>query len=99
MPTEGELYALVTNTSADGTGGIVYKLAPAIRLMITRLPLGNRVEISWPVAGGRLQTQVSPPGVGLGTNWVDVPGSTESNQIVVPIDPLGGSAFYRLVLP
>jgi hypothetical protein len=24
---EGELYALVTNTSANGTGGVVYKLA------------------------------------------------------------------------
>ena len=27
MPT-GEIYAMVTNTSANGTGGIVYKLAP-----------------------------------------------------------------------
>ena len=25
---DGELYALVTNTSANGTGGIVYKLCP-----------------------------------------------------------------------
>jgi glucose/arabinose dehydrogenase/plastocyanin len=97
--TEGELYALVTNTSADGTGGIVYKLAPAIRLMITPLQSGNEVEISWQVAGGRLQSQTNAPGVGLGTNWVDVPGSTESNQIIVPIDRTQDSVFYRLVLP
>jgi len=97
--TEGELYALVTNTSADGTGGIVYKLTPANRLRITRAQSGNEVEISWPVAGGRLQTQVASPGVGLGTNWVDVPDSSKTNQIVVPIAGTGGSVFYRLVVP
>jgi glucose/arabinose dehydrogenase/plastocyanin len=97
--TEGELYALVTNTSADGTGGIVYKLAPANRLKITRAQSGNKVQISWPVAGGRLQTQVTSPGVGLGTNWVDVPDSSQTNQIVVPIAGTGGSVFYRLVVP
>src|SRR5258708_17025558 len=47
---DGELYALVTNTSANGTGGIVYKIAP-LRLAIHMS--GNTLDISWPVAGGR----------------------------------------------
>jgi glucose/arabinose dehydrogenase len=90
---DGELYALVTNTSANGTGGIVYKLAPAVRLTIQLT--GNTVDISWPNAGGRLQAQTNS----LGGNWVDVPNSTTTNHVAVPIDSLNGSVFYRLALP
>ena len=93
---DGELYALVTNTSANGTGGIVYKLAP-VRLTVLRS--GNLLDISWPAMGGRLEVQTNSLGVGIGTNWVTVPGSTVTNRVVVPIDPANGSAFYRLALP
>jgi hypothetical protein len=89
---DGELYALVTNTSADGTGGIVYKLLPAVHLTIQ--VNGNNVDITWPVAGGRLQTQTA-----LGGTWVDVPNSTETNHVVVPIDSSNASAYYRLAFP
>lgn len=93
---DGELYALVTNTSANGTGGIVYKLA-SVRL--TAKVSGDALDISWPVAGGRLELQTNNPGVGIGTNWVTLPGSTETNHVVVPIDSTNGSVFYRLALP
>jgi glucose/arabinose dehydrogenase len=93
---DGELYALATNTSANGTGGVVYKLF-SVRLT-TKLS-GNLLDISWPVAGGRLQTQTNSPGVGIGTNWVTFPGSTVTNHVVIPIAPANGSAFFRLVLP
>ena len=93
---DGEIYALVTNTSANGAGGIVYKLV-AFRLTVQRS--GNLVDISWPVAGGRLQAQTNSPGVGIGANWGTVPGSTVTNHVVVPIDPANGSGFYRLALP
>jgi glucose/arabinose dehydrogenase len=93
---DGELYALVTNTSANGTGGIVYKLA-ALRLTVH--VSGNLLDISWPASGGRLQTQTNAPGLGLGTNWVDVAGSAATNHVVIPIDPANGSAFYRLAVP
>lgn len=93
---DGELYALVTNTSANGTGGIVYKLAP-VRLQAQAL--GNWLNLSWPAPGARLQAQTNAPGVGLGANWVDVPGSTTTNRLVVPLDPDNGSVFYRLALP
>lgn len=92
----GELYALVTNTSANGSGGIIYKLA-SLRLNVRMS--GNAAEISWPLAGGRLQAQTNSPGVGLGTNWVTVAGSTATNRVVVPIDPANGGVFYRLVIP
>ncbi|EEF56975.1 PQQ-dependent sugar dehydrogenase [Pedosphaera parvula] len=90
---DGELYALVTNTSANGTGGIVYKIAP-LRQLVANLS-SNNLDISWSIAGGRLQAQTNS----LGGNWVDVPNSTATNHVVVPIDPANGSVFYRLALP
>jgi glucose/arabinose dehydrogenase len=89
---DGELYALVTNTSANGSGGIAYKLA-SLRLTIQLS--GNALDISWPVAGGRLQVQTNL----LGANWVDLPNSTTTNHVVVPIDPGNGAVFYRLAIP
>src|SRR5262249_41181265 len=71
---DGELYALVTNTSANGTGGVVYKILPAVHLTIQIV--GNNVDITWPAAGGRLQSQAN----GLNGNWVTVPNSTETNH-------------------
>lgn len=94
---DGELYALVTNTSASGTGGIVYKILPAVRL--TAQVSGNQLEISWPVAGGRLETQTNTLAQGLGSNWVIVSGSTTTNRVFQPIDPANGNVFYRLALP
>jgi hypothetical protein len=92
----GELYALVTNTSANGTGGIVYKL---VSLSLAFQVIGNQLDISWPVAGGRLQTQTNSLSLGLGTNWVTLAGSTSTNHVLVPIDPSNGSVFYRLAVP
>src|SRR5256885_15540473 len=91
--SDGELYALVTNTSANGTGGIVYKLLPGVRLAFQLS--ANVLEISWPTAGGRLQSQSDVSG----NNWVTVPGSTTTNRVVIPIDPANGSVFYRLAVP
>ncbi|MEI2727220.1 MAG: PQQ-dependent sugar dehydrogenase [Verrucomicrobiota bacterium] len=93
---QGELYALVTNTSANGTGGIVYKFV-AVGLALQ--PSGNVLDISWPATGARLETQTNSPSTSLGTNWVTVPGSATTNRVVVPIDPANGSVFYRLALP
>ena len=93
---DGELYALVTNTSASGTGGIVYKL---FSVRLAAHVSGDLLDISWPVAGGHLQAQANGTGVGIGTNWVNVPGSDTTNRVVVPIDPANGSVFYRLALP
>jgi len=90
---EGELYALVTNTSANGTGGIVYKLAQAVRLTIQLT--GDMLDISWPNAGGRLQSKTNI----LSANWVDIPNSTTTNRVIVPIGPGSEGVFYRLALP
>lgn len=93
----GELYALVTNTSANGNGGIVYKLHSAVRLAVQLT--GNLLEVSWPLAGGRLETQTNNLTGGIGSNWVTVAGSSSTNRVVLPVDASNGSVFYRLVLP
>ena len=89
---DGEIYALVTNGTANGTGGIVYKLA-SIRLTVATS--ANTLTLTWPVAGGRLQAQTNS----LGTNWVTVAGSTTTNRVDVPINPSQTSVFYRLAVP
>ena len=93
---DGELYALVTNTSANGSGGIVYKIVP---VKLTMQVTGNTLDISWPVAGGRLQSQTNTLSTGLGTNWFTLPGSTATNRVIVPISPANDSVFYRLAIP
>ena len=92
----GELYALVTNTSANGSGGMVYKLA-ALRLVFSRN--GNQLDIFWPTIAGHLESQTNSLSVGLGANWVSVPNSAATNHIVVPLDLANGSVFYRLAVP
>ncbi len=93
----GELYALVTNTSANGTGGIVYKFFPGVQLTIRRSE--NMLDISWPRAGGRLEVQFNNSGADLAGGWVPIPGSETTNRVVVPVDPAAGNVFYRLALP
>jgi glucose/arabinose dehydrogenase len=92
----GELYAMATSTPANGNGGVVYKLAS---VRVTPHLSGNLLDLSWPVAGGRLLFQTNSPGTGLGTNWVTYPNSTTTNHVVVTIDSTVGTVFYRLAVP
>jgi glucose/arabinose dehydrogenase len=96
MDGNGELYAMATDTPPNGTGGVVYKL---MSYRVNARLAANQVTLSWPVAGVRLQVQTNSLAVGLSTNWVDVPGSTATNQVVFPINPANGSVFYRLASP
>jgi len=51
----------------------------------------------WPAdhTGWRLQAQTNS----LGTNWFDLPGSTATNSLSLPVDLNNGSVFYRLIYP
>ncbi|HEX9046247.1 MAG TPA: hypothetical protein VF988_04415, partial [Verrucomicrobiae bacterium] len=59
------------------------------------------LTLSWPAdhTGWRLQVQTNSLTAGLSGNWVDVPGSTLTNNFVVPLDAAQGSVFYRLIYP
>ena len=71
------------------------------RTNITTQVLGNQLTLSWPAdhTGWQLQAQTNAPGVGLTTNWVDVAGSSATNQMSFTISPANGSVFYRMVYP
>ena len=97
-----DIYLNVLFTSwGQQTGGFSWQRATpsSTGVRLTAQTIGNPLDLSWPVAGRRLQAQTNAPGVGITTNWVTVPGSTATNHVVVPIDPANGSAFYRLAIP
>ena len=62
---------------------------------------GDQLQLSWPQdhLGWHLQIQTNSLNAGLGTNWVNVPNSTTTNQIFIFINLTNGSVFLRLVYP
>jgi hypothetical protein len=54
--------------------------------------VGNNLDITWEAAGGQLQSKTND----LNGAWFNVPNTTGTNHVVVPIDPLNGSVYYRL---
>jgi fibronectin-binding autotransporter adhesin len=60
---------------------------------------GGAINLSWPSdhTGWRLQVQTNHLSTGLGTNWFDVPGSSDTNSLSLPIDLNNESIFYRLM--
>jgi hypothetical protein len=91
-------YALNTNqVSADYEAGIGPIVSTNPTNIITSVS-GNQLTLSWPAnhIGWQLQVQTNGLSGGLGTNWVDVSGSTTNDQITIPINPANGCVFYRL---
>ncbi|HEY5914702.1 MAG TPA: autotransporter-associated beta strand repeat-containing protein [Verrucomicrobiae bacterium] len=100
-PNPGSGLVWNTNTLAlDGTLRVSSTVS-TVPVNITNALSGNVLSLSWPPdhIGWRLQAQTNAITVGLGTNWVDVPNSTATNQITFTPDPAAGSAFYRLTYP
>jgi hypothetical protein len=62
---------------------------------------GTNLLVQWPSdhTGWRLQSQTNSPGVGLTTNWFNVPGSGLTNQVTFGINKTLGSVFFRMVYP
>ncbi len=64
---------------------------------LTNSVSGNTLSLSWPAGEGwTLQWQTNSLTTGLGTNWVDVPGSTSISSTNITINPVQPTAFYRL---
>jgi glucose/arabinose dehydrogenase len=93
----GELYVMATSTPPNGNGGVVYKILSA---NLDFQATNNQLNLTWSVPGAQLQAQTNGPGGGLNnTNWVNVSGTTGTNNLAVPLDPTQGSVFYRLLFP
>jgi hypothetical protein len=66
------------------------------------LVLSNgQFRVNWPAdhMGWLLQAQTNSPANGLGANWATIPGSGDTNQVVIPINKSNGSVFFRLAHP
>lgn len=60
---------------------------------------GRTLTLSWPTTGWILQTQTNSLHSGLGSNWISVPGSQSTTNMVITINPANPAVFYRLVYP
>lgn len=81
-----QLYAVVVPVNTSPT-----KIAVSLN--------GGMLTLSWPLdhTGWTLQSQTNSLSTGIGPNWVNVSGSTTTNQIIVPINLTNGSVFYQLI--
>ena len=59
---------------------------------------GGNLALSWPLdhTGWTLQVQTNTLNIGLSTNWVDVAGSSTTNQMTLPVNSANGCVFFRL---
>ncbi len=95
----------LTVTNAYGSASALVTLSIAnVNLNPTNIVFAvtnNQLYLSWPAdhTGWQLQAQTNRLSTGLTTNWVNVTGSTATNQMIVPITLTNGSVFYRLTGP
>jgi len=77
--------------------GLLSVVSAASSAVITSSVSGNTLTLSWPAGQGWvLQMQTNSLTAGLGTNWVDVPGSTGISSTNITMDPSKPTVFYRL---
>lgn len=99
----GNFSAVITNFSGAVTSSIaVLSVMPSsapTNLMYA--VVSNQLQFFWPLdhVGWRLESQTNSLGIGLNTNWFTVSGSTNINQISIPIRLTNDSIFFRLAYP
>ena len=93
----GSSYTVVGSISVQDVTGVT--ATNSISLNSTFI--NRSLQLSWPPdhIGWRLQVQTNPLKTGLGTNWVDVSGSTSVDTTNIPVAITNGSVFFRLVYP
>ncbi len=96
----------LTVTNVWGTTNVLFTLTitNGINTNPTNIVFGvtnNQLYLNWPAdhTGWQLQAQTNNLSVGIGTNWVNVTGSTGTNQAIIPINLTNGGVFYRLIYP
>jgi hypothetical protein len=97
-------YVVTAVSGGESTNSLPASAAPLPSALPTNLVAqvsSDQLQLSWPQdhLGWHLQIQTNSLNAGLGTNWVNVPNSTTTNQIFIPINPNNGSIFLRMVYP
>jgi fibronectin-binding autotransporter adhesin len=88
----------ITNNLAMNGSVTVTSIAPSGTGQITATVSGGQLNLSWPVSfvGLHLQVQTNPLIIGLGTNWITIPGTDVGNNYSTILNNSNGSVFFRL---
>lgn len=94
-------------SALNGAGESGNSLPVEVYLPLTSPPsmtnsvAGGMLTLSWPSdhTGWRLQMQTNSVATGLSTNWFDMPDSTSTNSMTLPVETINGSTFFRLTFP
>ena len=86
--------------AVDGTLAVKSSL-PSTPTTLNASFAGGTLTLSWPAdyIGWRLEAQTNAITIGLSSNWILVPGSTETNQLSFTVDPAQPTVFFRLGYP
>ena len=102
----GTLYYFVVsavNASGESTNSAQVSARPtsSAATQLGFATLGNQLQLNWPAdhTGWQLQAQTNNLTSGLGTNWVNISSSAQTNQMSVPFSTTSGAVFFRLVRP
>jgi hypothetical protein len=101
----GTLYYFVvsaTNSFGESTNSTQVSARPtsSASAVMNAANAAGQLQISWPAdhTGWQLQSQTNNLTSGLGTNWINVSASAQTNQMTLPINATG-AVFFRLVRP
>jgi len=106
-------YPAVTGTAIDAAHtGTIGVSGSVVNLVISTLTASYSTNLNSRVSGGTLslswsgthlgwilQNQTSALGLGLGTNWVDVPGTAGVTATNITLNPASPTVFFRLRHP
>ncbi len=104
--SNGTLYYYVVsalNGAGESTNSTQVSARPtssaSVAIGVTNAP--GQLQFSWPAdhTGWQLQAQTNNLTSGLGTNWVNISSSAQTNQVAMPVDKANGAVFFRLVRP
>lgn len=99
----GGVYNTGSNpTFITGAGSLL--VVPSVNTTPTNITAsvsGNSLTLAWPAdhTGWKLQAQTNSLNSGLGTNWVTISGTENSNSFNVTLNLTSASVFYRMVYP
>jgi autotransporter-associated beta strand protein len=91
------LPGFVTGTGSIRVAGILASSPTNLSYVVS----AGHLVISWPpdYLGWILQEQTNSANIGLGSNWVDLPGAANMTSANILINPSISAAFYRLRYP
>jgi autotransporter-associated beta strand protein len=103
LPALGQNLYWTNRLAVDGTLSVLSTASTSPTNMVWSVS-GTNLTFSWPAdhLGWRLlmQTNHLSSGVSLNPNdWATVPGSQQTNQVSVPVNPANAVEFYRLGYP